>query len=102
MPILSLDEIKAHLRLDGEAEDAHLTLLSEAAEDYVSQYLDRPVPWLDAAGSVVPVPGGVRAALLLIVGDLYENREGQITGVSRAENPTVMCLLSPYRTGLGV
>lgn len=102
MAVLTLEEIKAHLRLDGSAEDAQLTLLSEAAEDYASQYLNRSLPWLDDLGAPVPVPTSIRAALLLVVGDLYENREGAFVGVSRVDNPTVERLLHFYRVGLGV
>lgn len=102
MTILSLDEIKAHLRLDGDAEDAHLQLLAEAAVDQASQFLDRSLPWTDSAGQPVAVPASIRAALLLIVGDLYENREGQIIGATRADNPAVMRLLTPYRKGMGI
>lgn len=102
MAVLTLEEIKAHLRLDGSAEDALLLALSSAAEDYASQYLNRPIPWQDAAGATVPVPASVKAALLLIVGDLYENREAATVGVTRADNPTTERLLHFYRAGLGV
>lgn len=102
MAVLTLDEIKAHLRVDVSADDAHLTLLSEAAEDYATQYLGRPLPWADDDGLAAPVPGSVRAALLLIIGDLYENREAAYVGVSYAVNPTVERLLHFYRVGLGV
>jgi len=43
------------------------------------------------------VPTAVKAAILMIVGDLYENREAKITGVMQTTNPTVMMLLSSYR-----
>lgn len=102
MAVLTLDEIKAHLRLDGNEEDAQLTLLSDAAEDYATQYMGRSLPWLDDEGAPVPVPASVRAALLLVIGDLYENREGAFVGVSRVDNPTVERLLHFYRVGLGV
>lgn len=102
MAVLTLDEIKAHLRLDGSEEDAHLELLNSAAEDYATQYLGRSLPWLDDAGAALPVPGGVRAALLLVIGDLYENREGVVTGTIVAVNPTVERLLHFHRIGIGV
>lgn len=102
MAVLTLEEIKAHLRVDESAEDALLTLLGEAAEDYASQYLGRSLPWLDDLGAPVPVPASVRAALLLVIGDLYENREGVVVGTIVAVNPTVERLLHFYRVGLGV
>jgi hypothetical protein len=102
MAVLTLDEIKAHLRLDGSEEDAHLTLLNEAAQDYASQYMNRAIPWHDDVGAEQPVPASVKAAILLTIGDLYENRESAFVGVSRSDNPTAMRLLYPYRVGLGI
>lgn len=42
------------------------------------------------------VPKAITAAMKLLVGDLYENREGQIVGTIAADNPTVKRLLAPY------
>lgn len=45
-----------------------------------------------------PVPVAVKAAALLIIGDLYENREGQVLYPGQIqENKTVQMLLSAYR-----
>lgn len=101
MPILNLTEIKHHLRLDSDDEDAHLSLLAEAAEHYAAEFLDRPVPWLDTEGQPVPVPASVKVALLLIVADLYENREAQSLSNTQ-QNPALQNLLMPYRIGIGV
>ena len=47
---------------------------------------------------VANVPKSVRAAMLMIVGDLYENREGQIIYPGQIqENPTVNMLLNSHR-----
>ncbi|MBP2303426.1 head-tail connector protein [Azospirillum picis] len=97
MPIVTLDEAKAHLRVDGADEDADITLKLAAAEDAAAQHLNRPVPWSDADGAEVPVPASVKVAILLILGDLYAVREGAIIGATHAVNPTVERLLAPYR-----
>ena len=102
MTVLTLPEVKAHLRVDHDAEDVLISGMIDAAEDYVSRYLERPLPWEDEDGRPVPVPAAVRAAILLIVGDLYAHREAQFVGTSHAENPAVMRLLAPYRTNMGV
>ncbi len=104
MTVLTLPEIKTHLRLEASdtAEDALLTSLNEAAHDHAEQYLGRSIPWADDDGAEVPVPASIRAALLLIIGDLYEHREGQFVGVSRADNPAVERLMHFYRVGLGI
>lgn len=102
MPVLSLDEIKRQLRLDGDDEDRHLELLGAAAEEYAANYLDRPIPWLDSEQQPVAVPSAVKMALLLVIGDLYENREGQFVGTISSDNPAVKSLLTPYRVGMGI
>jgi uncharacterized phiE125 gp8 family phage protein len=43
------------------------------------------------------VPAPIRAAILLVLGDLYANREAQIVGTITSENPTVKALLAPFR-----
>jgi len=43
------------------------------------------------------VPDAVKAAILLIVGELYENRESSVTGLMYAKTKTVEMLLDGYR-----
>lgn len=43
------------------------------------------------------VPAPLVAAALLMVGDLYANREAQVTGETVMENKTVLRLVRPYR-----
>lgn len=70
-----------------------------AAEDYVEQYLNREVPWSDDESSEI-VPASVRQAALMIVSDMYHNREAQ--GAAIHENEAVKNMLHFYRVGLGV
>ena len=52
---------------------------------------------------VYPLPEPIRAAMLLTLGHLYENREGSVVGVSVNALPLgVASLLQPYRVRLGV
>lgn len=53
-------------------------------------------------GSPDTLPGPIRSAMLLTIGDLYENREAQIVGVSVTDNKTVERLLSMYRLEMGI
>jgi len=108
MSLPTIEQVRKHLRLDEDIEDAgadtntDLQLLLDAAVDHASQILNRPIPWKDAQGNDVDVPASVVQAILLLIGDFYENREAVITGTIVAENPTVMRLLHFYRKGLGV
>lgn len=42
------------------------------------------------------VPGDLKEAIKLMIGDMFENREGKIVGTMHSTNPTVNALLSPY------
>lgn len=61
---------------------------------YVAGYADDGASPTDYRANI---PAALKQAMYLIIGDLYENREGQIVGVSAMENPAVNALLAPYR-----
>lgn len=92
MSLVTLTEVKNHLRIDQSAEDALLSSYIEAAEDWISCYLNEPS---------VPQTAAIKAACLLVVGDLYENREGAGEKEIK-ENPAVARLLHFYRKDLGI
>ena len=105
--LLDLATVKLHLRVDGSAEDALIGLYVTAAEEFAMQFLGRTIyatelaQGLDTAGIVINP--AIQAALLLIVGHLYANREDVLADVSVAQLPNgSQYLLQPYRAGLGV
>jgi uncharacterized phage protein (predicted DNA packaging) len=99
MATVSLTEVKLHLRITGTDEDTILAIYMDAADDYVRKFLNRSIPGENE--SPVIIPNAIKAACLLIVGDLYENREGASEKVVVA-NPAVDRLLYPYREEIGV
>lgn len=60
---------------------------------YVTGWKDTSSP----QGVGAAVPEAVKSAIKMLVADYYENREAQIVGMSRADNPTVNRLLNAYR-----
>ena len=98
MAALKLAEVKLHLRVDHNAEDSLIQQYMAAAHDQVEQFLDRSVPWdVTSAAPNGEYPAAVRSGELLIIGDLYRNRE------TNSEPGTALYrLLFPYRVGLGV
>lgn len=87
--IVTLTEVKAHLRLDTLEEDEYLSFLITAAVDYIQQYLGRP---LDEFKESL-VPPSIKHAILLTVADFYENRT-----TSAVQHPTTLqSLLCAYR-----
>lgn len=88
---ITLDEVKNYLRVTDDAEDALIASLLDAATIAAGDYLNLTADELTAA-----MPAPVKAAILLQVGDLYENRERQGTE-AYYQNRTYERLLNPYR-----
>lgn len=115
MDLVTIEEARAHCRADSD-DDTMLEIYGAAAEEAAQNFLNRRV-FKDAdaleeavldnvAGDdpmvVTPV---VKAAVLLILGHLYRNREEVVTGDSAAavQLPVgATTLLWPHRIGLGV
>lgn len=84
-PLYTLEEVKAHLRVDTSDDDATIQAYMDAAEKAVLQYCN-----------VTLVPLGAesvfKVAALMIVSDLFENRSGG-EGIPSA----AQMLINPYR-----
>lgn len=84
MKLVTLEQVKAHLRIDTEDGDADLSLKVEAASSLVVDYLkdfeyaafDSAGVILDSTGDPVDVLPKVQAATLLLVGFLHRERDG--------------------------
>ncbi len=92
--MISLDEAKLHLRVDQDVEDDAITAIITAATWATADYLNMEPADLDA-----DAPAPVKAATLLMIGDLYENRERQ-SSQALYRNDTYERLLNPYRVML--
>lgn len=88
--MLTLPEVKLHCRIDHYDEDSLLIAMIDAAAASVGDYLNAPEPLDNTA------PAPVKAAALLLVGDLYSNREALVER-PLSKNPTFERLLNPYR-----
>ena len=108
MMLVSLDLARKHVRADDDDDDLLEQYLA-AAQQTVIDYLNRPV-YLSLADLQADITGkepilvnaAIRAAVLLITGNLYKQRETIITGVSVQEIPLAMDLLRPHRRINGV
>lgn len=112
MRLIEIEQARAQV-LSAPHDDAQLVLYVGAAEDAAEAFLNRKVyadadalaeAVLDGSGGDDPmvVNDAIRAAILLISGHLYRNREDVV-----AESVTQLpmgahSLLWPYRVGLGV
>lgn len=81
---VTLDQAKAHLRVDTNAEDADIALKLVAAQSIVLNYLKIDDIEMLAVGDPAAVPdrvdGAVVAATLLMLGYLYRNRDENPNG----------------------
>ncbi len=71
---LTLEQVKKHLLVDDgfKADDSYITDLITVAEDSVSRHLDIALEELDEGGNLPP---SIIHAMLLMIGNLYANRE---------------------------
>ena len=96
--ILTVDEVKTHLRIEEDDEDAYIEGLIKqaqaAAEDFCRVSFD---PYLDEEGQDTDPPEPVRLAVLLMVSHYYENRDNPERAVYGTMRIAFENLLYPYR-----
>ncbi len=75
--MISLQEVKAYLRIDHNADDALLTLLIETAKEQAQAYLNHDFTELDSEGVVtyLAIPSAVKLACLRMVNSWYDYRD---------------------------
>jgi hypothetical protein len=96
--LITLEQAKAHSRITTDEEDLDIDFKVSAASQIVMDYLKKktvPEEWVENHSPLtIAAPFNIQAAVCLVFGDLYENRE------SATGNPlsnTVMSLLERYR-----
>lgn len=114
MPILTTEQAIEHCRADPEADATmvglYLGAATDAAQDYLGRKLFADQTELDEAvktGSAGDMPlvasYAVKAAILLICGHLFANREDVVTGLQSYAMPMgSRDLLRPHRKVQGL
>ncbi|NYT76550.1 phage gp6-like head-tail connector protein [Alcaligenaceae bacterium] len=109
--LISDDRVRAHLRI-GIDED--VSVYVGAAESLAAEFMNRNIyanvlemtaAVLDGTAGESPIVMNdlIQAAVLLITGHLYANREDVVVGAPVAKLPMgTMDLLQPYRKCMGV
>lgn len=92
--LLTLKEAQIHLRVEEDilVEDNAIIDMIATATVACADYLNVPVEQLGATS-----PSPIKSAALLLVGDLYANREAQ-SDTPLHTNRTFERLLNPYRS----
>jgi uncharacterized phage protein (predicted DNA packaging) len=89
MAVVTLEEAKAHLRVDTADDDALITMLIGAATDTVENWLSRPL--MDGE------PDAIKVAIVQMVAHWYINTEA-VSGETMTQLPLAYQeLLAPYR-----
>ena len=93
--MLTLEDLKKHLNIDHDEDDAYIEELISVAEDAVETYVNRPLAELvDEKGKLKPA---VRHACRLLVGTWYANRESVVFSAPSELPDGVVALLLPLR-----
>jgi hypothetical protein len=101
--LVTLRQAKAHLNVDHDFDDDVINGKRHDASMAVMNYIKADehatdFNWVDALGEPsVDLPGEVRAATLLVLGAMYENRDGDIFRSPTPLSQPVMDLLWRHR-----
>lgn len=94
MTIITLEEIKANSRIEGNAEDTLLESLGEAAEVTVLNLIERTQEDIEAEFGNVPAP--IRQAILMYADHLYNHR-GIVNPTALYNVPySIDAMIKPY------
>ena len=94
MTIVTLEEIKANSRIEGNAEDTLLESLGEAAEITVLNLIERTQEDIEAEFGKVPAP--IRQAILMYADHLYNHR-GIVNPTALYNVPySIDAMIKPY------
>ena len=94
MTIITLEEIKANSRIEGNAEDTLLESLGEAAEVTVLNLIERTKEDIEAEFGKVPAP--IRQAILMYADHLYNHR-GIVNPTALYNVPySIDAMIKPY------
>jgi hypothetical protein len=101
--MLDMAIVKAHLRVDGDDDDALIQAYVDAAFSAFTVWTNRTLvdpgdALPDPVGSAMLPTKAVEQGALLLVGHWYANRESAVVGVTAAELPqSTNALWRPYR-----
>lgn len=97
--LLSLEEVKLYLRIDGDEEDTLITSLIKTSQEICEEILGFPIIEFEQ------VPQTVKQAMLFCIANIYEKREGtayftrsESRGIKETIN-IMKLILNSYRKG---
>lgn len=95
-PIITLDEIKAHLRIEHDLDDKLLEIYTDAALEAAANHIGK-VWGNETTEKAVTFTDGIKVGCLMFIGHLYANRES-VSDIQLYEVPmAIKALWNPYR-----
>ena len=97
--IVTVDEVKTHLRIQHDEEDAYIESLIQQAQTAAEDYCRVQFEPVDEEGIPIEtdVPEPVRLAVILMTSFYYENRDIPDMTTYKATRMAFDSLLYPYR-----
>jgi len=95
--LLELDRIKKHLNIDADftEDDEYIEFLESVAEDLVQKHIDKKFD--DIIAEEGALPNALLHAILLFIGNMYDNRES-VAFANPSEVPqSLTYILNMYR-----
>lgn len=90
--IVTVEDLKSHLRIENDIEDAVLSSKIEAASCYIEQYIGKELTSFD------PMPAAIKEAVRLLAGHYYANREATFADGRATPLPYgAIDLIEPFR-----
>ena len=94
MNIVTLEEVKAHARIDESAEDDILMLYAESAEETVLNLCNRTLE--DLYDEYEKIPAAIRHAVLMLIAHSYNQRQPATMQNLYTVPYTLEALIKPY------
>lgn len=95
MAYVTVSEVKHHLRVEVTADDTYLGSLIDVAETAIGNELGHPLSFYEDGNGALPTP--LLQAIMILCGDLYNNRESVAFAAPHEVPRTLSYLLQPYR-----
>ena len=95
--LLDLEKIKKHLNIDADftEDDEYIEFLENVAEDLVQKHIDKKFE--DIIAEEGAIPNALLHAILLFIGNMYDNRES-VAFANPSEVPqSLTYILNMYR-----
>lgn len=94
MAYVTLTDLKSHLRVEVSADDAYLTSLISVAEQAIANELGKDLEYYEDSDNHIPTP--LYQAVMILCGDLYNNRESVAFATPYELPRSLGYLLAPY------